>query len=107
MGKTTVTCAAKDQNKNSVIKTFVVNVVTGQNQIPSWSKKLVQYWCGGDIDDNQLSTTLKYLASTGTIIISGDSENLGQTPDKTMLCQWAAGQVSDQDITKSIYLLSR
>ena len=107
MGKTTVTCAAKDQNGNSVIKSFVVNVVPSQNQIPSWTKKLVGYWCGGDIDNTQLYATMKYLASTGVISISGDSENLGQTPDKTMLCQWATGQVSDQDVANSLYLLSR
>ena len=106
LGKTTVTCAAKDQNGNSVIKSFVVNVVPSQNQIPLWTKKPVGYWCGGDIDDAQLHTTMKYLASTGVIIISGDS-NLGQTPDKTMLCQWVSGQVSDQDVAKSLYLLSR
>jgi hypothetical protein len=107
MGKTTITCAARDQNGNSVIKSFVVNVVPSQSQIPSWAKKPVGYWCGGDIDDTQLQTIMKYLVSTGVIIISGDSENLGQTPDKTMLCQWAAGQVSDQDVAKSLYLLSR
>jgi hypothetical protein len=107
MGKTTVTCAAKDQNGNSVIKSFVVNVMPIQTQIPSWAKKTVGYWCGGEIDDTQLQSTLKYLASTGMIIISADSENLGQTPDKTMLCQWAAGQVSDDGVAKSIYLLSR
>ncbi|TRZ80451.1 MAG: hypothetical protein D4R90_01780 [Nitrosopumilales archaeon] len=107
MGKTTVTCAAKDQNGNSIIKTFVVNVVPGQSQIHSWTKKLVGYWCGGDIDDTQLYSTMKYLTLTGAIIILGDSENLGQTPDKTMLCQWASGQVSDQDVAKSLYLLSR
>jgi hypothetical protein len=107
MGKTTVTCAARDQNGNSVIKSFVVNVVPSQSQIPSWAKKPVGYWCGGDIDYTQLQTTVKYLVSTGVIIISGDSENLGQTPDKTMLCQWVSGQVSDQDVAKSLYLLSR
>ena len=107
MGKTTVTCATRDQNGNSVIKSFVVNVIPIQSQIPSWVKKTVGYWCGGDIDDTQLQSALKYLASTGVIIISGDSENLGQTPDKTMLCQWVSGQVSDQDVAKSIYLLSR
>jgi hypothetical protein len=107
MGKTTVTCAARDQNGNSVIKSFVVNIVPSQSQIPSWAKKPVGYWCGGDIDYTQLQTTLKYLVSTGVIIISGDSENLGQTPDKTMLCQWVSGQVSDQDVAKSLYLLSR
>ena len=107
MGKTTVTCAARDQNGNSVIKSFVVSVVPIQSQIPSWAKKTVGYWCGGDIDDTQLQSTMKYLVSTGMIIISADSENLGQTPDKTMLCQWAAGQVSDEDVAQSVYLLSR
>jgi hypothetical protein len=107
MGKTTVTCAAKDQNGNSVVKSFVINVVPSQNQIPLWIKKPVGYWCGGDIDDDQLHTTMKYLSLTGVISISGDSENLGQTPDKTMLCKWVADQVSDQDVAKSLYLLSQ
>ena len=50
-GATTVTCAAKDQNENSVIKSFVVNVVVGQDKIPSWTKKTVGFWCDGYIDD--------------------------------------------------------
>lgn len=107
MGKTTVTCAAKDQNGNSVIKSFVVNVLPIQNQIPMWAKKPVGYWCSGDVDDAQLHATMKYLVSTGVLFISADSENLNQTPDKTTLCQWVSGQVSDQDVAKSLYLLSR
>jgi hypothetical protein len=107
MGKTTVTCAAKDQNGNSVIKSFVINIVPGQDKIPLWVKKPVKYWCGGDVDDIQLHATMKYLASNGVIIISGDSETLGQTPDKTMLCQWASGKVPDQEVAKSLYLLSQ
>lgn len=107
MGKTTVTCAAKDQNGNSVIKSFVVNVLPSQNQIPLWAKKPVGYWCSGDIDDTQLQSTMHYLASSGVISIQGDSGISGQTPDKTILCQWVDGKVSDQDVAKSIYLLSR
>jgi len=107
MGKTTVTCAAKDQNGNSVVKSFVVNVVPSQNQIPLWAKKPVGYWCDGDIDDAQLHSTIRYLTSSGIISIQGDSENSGQTPDKTTLCLWVDGKVSDQDVAKSLYLLSR
>jgi len=107
MGKTTVTCAAKDQNGNSVVKSFVVNVLPSQSQIPLWTKKPVGYWCTGNIDDVQLRSTLHYLVSSGVISIQGNSEDLGQTPDKTMLCQWVAGQVSDQDVANSLYLLSQ
>jgi hypothetical protein len=107
MGKTTVTCAAKDQNGNSVVKSFVVNVLPSQNQIPLWIKKPMGYWCGGDIDDIQLQSTLHYLASNGVMMIQGDSGISPQIPDKTILCQWVDGKVSDQDVAKSIYLLSR
>ena len=106
MGKTTATCAAKDQNGNSVVKSFVVNVVPSQIQIPLWAKKPVGFWCGGDIDDTQLHSTLNYLASTGILSIQGDSSS-SQTPDKTTLCLWVDGKVSDQDAAQSLYLLSR
>jgi hypothetical protein len=106
MGKTTVTCAAKDQNRNSVIKSFEVNVLPSQNQIPMWTKKSVGFWCGGDIDDAQLHSTLNYLALNGILSVQGDSSST-QTPDKTNLCLWAYGKISDQDVAQSLYLLSR
>ncbi|HZS73276.1 MAG TPA: hypothetical protein VFA69_02120 [Candidatus Nitrosotalea sp.] len=105
MGTTTVTCAAKDQNGNSVVKTFVVNVLAAQNHIPSWTKKTVGLWCNGDISDSQLSASMKYLVSNGVMTVQGDS--IGQTPDKSALCLWTDGKVSDQDVAKSLYLLSR
>ena len=106
MGKTTVTCAAKDQNRNSVIKSFVVNVLPTQTQIPMWTKKSVGFWCDGNIDDSQLHSTLSYLASNGILVVQGDSSSI-QTPDKTNLCLWVDGKVSDQDVAQSLYLLSR
>lgn len=105
MGTTTVTCAAKDQNGNSVVKTFVVNVLASQNHIPSWTKKTVGSWCNGDISDSQLSASMKYLVSNGMMSVQGDS--VGQTLDKSTLCLWSGGKVSDQDAAKSLYLLSR
>ena len=105
IGTTTVTCAAKDQNGNSVVKTFVVNVLAVQSHIPSWTKKTVGFWCDGEITDNQLNYAIKYLVSNGMMYVQGDS--LVQTPDKTTLCAWSEGKVSDQDVAKSIYLLSR
>jgi hypothetical protein len=105
MGTTTVTCAAKDQNGNSVVKTFVVNVLAAQNHIPSWTKKTVGLWCSGNISDSQLSAGMKYLVSNGMMLVQGDS--VGQTPDKSSLCLWTDGKVSDQDVAKSLYLLSR
>ncbi|HEX5358619.1 MAG TPA: hypothetical protein VFW99_01745, partial [Candidatus Nitrosotalea sp.] len=105
MGTTTVTCAAKDQNGNSVVKTFVVDVLAPQNHIPSWTKKTVGYWCNGDISDIQISASIKYLVSNGVMLVYGDS--VGQTLDKSALCLWAGGKVSDQDAAQSLYLLSR
>ena len=105
IGTTTVTCAAKDQNGNSVVKTFSIDVLPIQSHIPSWTKKTVGFWCNGDMTDSQLSYTMKYLVSRGTIFVQGDS--LVQTPDKTSLCGWSEGKVSDHDVAKSIYLLSR
>ncbi len=105
MGTTTVTCAARDQNGNSVVKTFVVNVLASQNHIPSWIKKTVGSWCNGDISDSQLSASMKYLVSNDMMYVQGDS--VGQSLDKSTLCLWSGGKVSDQDAAKSLYLLSR
>jgi hypothetical protein len=107
IGATTVTCAAKDQNSNSVIKTFVVNVVVGQDKIPSWTKKTVGFWCNGYVDDQQLSSFMKYLVSNNLMSVQGESEISGQVSDKTTMCLWANSQVSDQDVAQSLYLLSR
>jgi len=106
-GATTVTCAAKDQNGNSVIKSFVVDVIVGQDKIPSWTKKTVGFWCNGSVDTIQLSSLMKYLASNNLMIVQGQSEIPGQVPDKNALCNWASGQVSDQDVAQSIYLLTQ
>ncbi|MDE1813019.1 MAG: hypothetical protein KGH85_09200, partial [Thaumarchaeota archaeon] len=100
-----VTCAAKDQNGNSVIKTFSVTVLADQSHIPSWTKKTVGFWCAGEISDSQLSSSMKYLASNGMLSVQGDS--VVPTPDKTTLCLWTDGKASDQDVISSLYLLSR
>ena len=105
MGTTTVTCAARDQDGNSVVKTFVIDVLQTQSHIPTWTKKTVGFWCSGDITDSQLSSSMKYLVSNDIMSVQGDS--VGQTPDKTTLCLWADGKVSDQDVSKSLYLFSR
>jgi len=105
IGTTTVTCAAKDQNGNSVVKTFSVTVLAIKSHIPSWTKKTVGLWCNGDITDSQLNNSMKYLVSRGTLFVQGDSSV--QTPDKTSLCGWSEGKVSDQDVAKSLYLFSR
>ncbi|MGB9124717.1 MAG: hypothetical protein WA833_00240 [Nitrosotalea sp.] len=106
-GTTTITCAAKDQNGNSVIKSFVIDVIVGQDKIPSWTKKTVEFWCNGDVDNAQLSYLMKYLASNNLMTVQGQSEIPGQVPDKNALCMWAGGQVSDQDVAQSIYLLTQ
>lgn len=105
-GSTTVTCAAKDQNGNSVVKTFTINVVVGQSKIPSWTKKTVGFWCSGDVSDNQLSSSIKYLISHGMMSIQADAVS-GQAPDKTAMCLWADGKMSDQDVAKSLILFSK
>ncbi len=105
-GTSTVICAAKDENGNSVVKTFTVNVVPSQNKIPSWVKKTIGAWCKGNTTDNQLSSSLQYLVLRGIITVQGDS-NLGKTPDNATLCLWSGNKVSDQDVANSLYLLSR
>jgi hypothetical protein len=107
VGTTTVTCAAKDQNGNSVIKSFVISVAVGQDKIPSWTKKTVGFWCDGYVDDQQLGSLMKYLVSNNLMSVQGESEILGQVPDKTTMCSWASGKVSDQDVAQSLYLISQ
>lgn len=106
MGATTVTCAAKDQNGNSVVKTFTIIVIQSQNKIPSWAKKTVGFWCNGDVSDDQLSSVVKYLVSNGVMSIQSNPGS-AQSPDKSALCLWATNQASDQDVADSLYLLSR
>jgi hypothetical protein len=107
IGTTTITCAAKDINKNSVVKSFVVNVLTSPNQIPLWTKKTVRFWCDGYLDDEQLHSAFRYLVSHGIMSIQNDSFNLSQTPDKTNLCLWVDNKISDKDVITSLYLISR
>lgn len=105
-GSTTVTCAAKDHDGNSVVKTFTINVVAGQSKIPTWTKKTVGFWCSGDVSDSQLSSGIKYLVSHGLMSVQADSVS-GQAPDKTALCMWADGRASDQDVAKYLLLFSK
>ena len=107
IGKTTIACSAKDQQGNSVLKSFTINVILGQNQFPSWVKKLVGFWCGGDIDDNGLRPGIQYLVSHGIVSIESNSENQNGTLDKSTLCVSSQGQISDQTIYNFVHALSR
>ena len=107
IGKTTISCSAKDQQGNSVLKSFTINVILGQKQFPSWIKKLVGFWCGGDIDDNGLRPGIQYLVSHRIVSIESNSGNPTGTLDKSALCISSQEQISDQTIYNFLHLLSR
>lgn len=107
VGKTTVTCSAVDQLDNSVIKTFTINVIEPPHLIPSWVKKLVGFACDQNIGDDQLHSSIQYLVINKIMQLQNYSTSLGEIPDKTSLCLWANGKISDYTVYKSLYLLSR
>jgi hypothetical protein len=104
MGTTTVTCAAKDQAGNSVLKSFAVTITKQNNSIPHWITKLTSLWCNGNISDDDFKTSLKFLISNKLIIVS-ESQNV--ILDKSYACLWAGGKISDDQVANLFYQITR
>ena len=106
VGKTTVTCSTKDQQGNSVIKSFTVTVIKESSLIPHWLKKLTGYWCGGEIKDDDMRHAMKYLSSSKKIVLPQDDQS-DTSLDKTSLCLWTESKVPDSQVTKLFVHLAR
>ncbi len=82
------------------------NAVSEQSLIPTWVKKLTNYWCNSNISDNEMREAIKYLASNKSFILpSGEQTEISLV--KTNLCLWTADKVSDSQATRSFANLVR
>jgi hypothetical protein len=102
IGTTTVTCAARDQSGNSVLKSFSVTVTQQKNSIPHWVKNLASFWCSNNINDNDFKTSLKYLVSNKMVYAS---QSQSGTLDKSYACLWANGKITDDQVSNLFYQL--
>lgn len=106
VGTTTVTCAAKDQAGNSVLKSFDVTVTQQNNSIPHWITKLTTFWCNGSVSDDDFITSLKYLIANKVVFVS-QSQNLNGTLDKSYACLWPNGKITDGEVSNLFYQITR
>jgi hypothetical protein len=104
IGTSTISCAAKDQAGNSVLKSFAVIVAKQNNSIPHWIAKLANLWCNGNISDDDFKTSLKFLISNKFILVS---ESQSVTLDKSYACLWADGKISDDQVANLFYQIAR
>jgi hypothetical protein len=105
IGTTTVTCAAKDQTGNSVLKSFDVTVTKQANSIPHWVTKLTSFWCNGSVSDDDFITSMKYLITKQVVFVSESSQT--GTIDKSSACLWASDKITDDQISSFFYQLTR
>ncbi|MGI0073736.1 MAG: hypothetical protein ACREA3_07990 [Nitrosotalea sp.] len=102
IGTTTVSCAARDQSGNSVLKTFSITLTQQKNSIPHWVKNLASFWCSNNINDTDFKTALKYLASNKMVFAS--QSQVGAL-DKSYACLWADGKITDDQVSNLFYQL--
>jgi HYR domain-containing protein len=106
IGTTTVTCAAKDQAGNSVLKSFSVTVARQNNSIPHWITKLASFWCNGAISDDDIKTAMKFLIFNKLVVVSETQSQAG-TIDKSYACLWANGKATDDEVSNLFYQFTR
>jgi hypothetical protein len=106
IGTTTVTCSAINQEGNSVLKSFSVTVSQESNFIPYWVKHLAGYWCSGSIQDSDFENAIQFLNSNKIISVS-PSQNPTSSIDKTDICLWSEGKITDNEVAPLFYSLIR
>lgn len=106
IGTTTVTCAAKDQAGNSVLKSFAVTVTKHNNSIPYWIKNLASLWCNGAISNDELKTALQFLIANKIVFVS-ESQNQTGAVDKSYACLWANGKITDDQVSNLFYQIAQ
>lgn len=106
IGTTTVTCSAINQEGNSVLKSFPVTVSQESNFIPSWVKNLAGFWCNGSIQDSDFEAAIQFLSSNKMISIP-QSQDSSSSIDKSDICSWSEGKISDNEVAALFYPLIR
>jgi hypothetical protein len=106
IGTTTVTCSAINQEGNSALKSFSVTVSQESNFIPSWVKNLAGFWCNGSIQDSDFEAAIQFLNSNKMISIP-QPQNQTLPIDKSDICSWSEGKITDDEVAKLFYPLIR
>ncbi len=106
IGTTTVTCSAKSQEGNSVLRSFSVTVNHVTPMIPHWVKNLTHFWCNGNIQDSDFKSAIAFLDSKNVISIPS-SQDTGLTADKEGICAWSDGKITDVQVLQLFSSLVR
>lgn len=106
IGTTTVTCSAKNAEGTSVLRSFSVTVGLTSKPIPHWVKNLTTFWCHSDIQDQDFKNAIAFLDSNNIITVP-KLPNQGAVVDKTGICSWTDGKISDDRALQLFYPLIR
>lgn len=106
IGTTTVTCSATNPQGTSALKSFSVTVIHQSKSIPSWIKNLTGFWCAGNVQDSDFQNAIAFLNSTSVISVPTlQDQNL--PVDKSGICSWSNGTISDDEVAQLFYQLIR
>lgn len=91
-------------------ETLTVQVVVGDEEVPSWVRANAGWWADGQIDDMTFLTGVKYLIENEIISVQASSsggDSAGAIPDwiKTNAGWWADGQISDSAFLNALTFL--
>ncbi len=106
IGTTTVTCSAVNQEGNSVLKSFSVTINQESNFIPYWVKNLAGFWCNGSIQDSDFKDAIQFLNSNKMISLPQLQDQVSSI-DKSGICSWSEGKITDYEVAKLFYPLIR
>lgn len=102
IGTTTVTCSAISSEGNSVLKSFPVTVNQESTSIPYWVKNLAGFWCNGTIQDSDFGAAIQFLDSNKMITIPL-SQDQSTSVDKSDICSWSEGKITDSEVAALFY----
>ncbi len=106
IGTTPVTCSAINQAGNSVLKSFSVTVTQESSHIPYWVKNLAGFWCSENIQDSDFKAAIQFLNSNKIITIPEPQDKTSPI-DKSGICLWSEGKITDNEVAKSFYSIIR
>lgn len=121
-GKVTIPAALQDGTNEITItvrgilfvpindETLTVQVVVGEEAIPSWVRVNAEWWVDGQIDDTTFLTGVKYLIENGIISVQASSsggDSAGSVPEwiKNTAGLWVDGQISDSEFLNALTYL--
>ena len=118
-GKVTIPAALQDGTNEITItvrgilfvpindETLTIQVVVGEEAIPSWVRTNAGWWVDGQIDDTTFLTGVQYLIENGIISVQASSsggDSTGSVPEwiKTTAGLWVDGQISDSEFLNAL-----